>query len=65
MKQSKWLTVVQILDELGISRRTWQEWRAVGRTPKCYRLPNGQIRIKRIDLEAWLERLVDNVERAA
>lgn len=60
-----WMTVDEILNELGISRRTWQEWRCIGRTPKCYRLPNGSLRIKRNDFDCWMENLIDNMERAA
>lgn len=67
MKRSNrvWMTVEDILDELGISRRTWQEWRSVGRSPKCYRLPNGKLRIRRSDFEKWIETCLDNVERVA
>ncbi|WP_242903686.1 helix-turn-helix transcriptional regulator [Actinomadura terrae] len=54
---SGWLTVQQILDDLGIPRRTWQQWRALGRTPRCKRLPNGELRIRRADYDAWLDSL--------
>ncbi|KAB2379290.1 helix-turn-helix transcriptional regulator [Actinomadura montaniterrae] len=52
-----WLTVQEILDDLGIPRRTWQKWRELGRTPKCKRLPNGELRIRRSDYDAWLDSL--------
>jgi hypothetical protein len=29
--------------------------RARGKAPRCIRLPNGQIRVRRADLDAWLE----------
>lgn len=57
-KSQQWLTVQEILDELGIPRRTWQRWRALGRTPKhMTRLPNGELRIRRADYDAWLDEL--------
>ena len=53
------LTVAEILAELGgpegpLSRRTWQEWRAKGTGPKCVKLPNGELRIRRAEYERWL-----------
>jgi predicted site-specific integrase-resolvase len=51
------MTVQEILDELGIPRRTWQRWRELGRTPRCTKLPNGELRIRRTDYEAWLASL--------
>jgi predicted DNA-binding transcriptional regulator AlpA len=48
------LTVADICDDLDISRRTFYEWRAKGRAPKCIPLPNGELRIRRADYERWL-----------
>ena len=48
------LTVQDVCAELGISRSTFYEWRAKGRAPRCLKLPNGEIRIRRVDLERWL-----------
>jgi predicted site-specific integrase-resolvase len=60
-KSPQWLTVQEILDELGIPRRTWQRWRALGRAPKrMTRLPNGELRIRRDDYDAWLAELEVN-----
>jgi len=59
----EYLTVTQVCEELGgespIARSTWDDWRAKGRAPRCVRLPNGQLRIRRIDLERWLDTLED------
>jgi excisionase family DNA binding protein len=49
------LTVAQLCAELGISRSTFYDWRAKGRAPRCIRLPNGEIRIRRTELERWLD----------
>jgi excisionase family DNA binding protein len=51
------LTIAQLCKELGISRSTFYEWRAKGRAPRCIKLPNGQIRIRRAEFERWLASL--------
>lgn len=55
------LTVNDLCAELDISRSTFYEWRAKGRAPRCIKLPNGEIRIRRTDFENWL----DSLEEAA
>ena len=50
------LTVEQVCAELSVARSTFYDWRAKHRGPKCIRLPNGQLRIRRRDLTDWLER---------
>lgn len=52
--QRQHLTIADICADLGISRRTFHEWRAKGRAPRCLKLPNGDIRIRRDEYEAWL-----------
>ena len=51
------LTIAQLCEELGISRSTFYEWRAKGRAPRCIKLPNGEIRIRRAEFERWLDSL--------
>jgi predicted DNA-binding transcriptional regulator AlpA len=52
------LTVAQVLAILGdVSQRTFYRWRETGKAPSAVRLPNGELRIWRSDLHAWLERL--------
>jgi predicted DNA-binding transcriptional regulator AlpA len=51
---STWLKLKEVLDELNISQTTFDLWKTDGRAPRCYKLPNGQYRIRRIDFEAWL-----------
>lgn len=55
------LTIADLCTELSVSRSTFYEWRAKGRAPRCMKLPNGEIRIRRNDLERWL----DTCEEAA
>ncbi|MEV4581863.1 helix-turn-helix domain-containing protein [Nonomuraea jabiensis] len=49
------LTIPEVCAELQVSRSTFYEWRAKRRAPRCITLPNGSIRIRRIDLDRWLE----------
>ena len=54
------LTVKEILVDLAdddgrpLPRSTWDEWRAKGTGPKCIKLPNGQLRVRRGEYERWL-----------
>jgi predicted DNA-binding transcriptional regulator AlpA len=48
------LTVADICADLGISRRTFYEWRAKGTGPKCIKIPNGELRISHADYDRWL-----------
>lgn len=62
-EKTELLTVRELLAELGgISRRTFYRWRELGIAPRCIRLPNGELRIRRDVLNAWLE---DHAEGAA
>lgn len=54
-KTAERLTVALVCAELGISRSTFYEWRAKGRAPRCIKLPNGDIRVRRTELERWLD----------
>ncbi|PRX99651.1 helix-turn-helix transcriptional regulator [Allonocardiopsis opalescens] len=48
------LTLAQLCEELQIPRSTFYDWRQKGRAPKCIKLPNGELRIRRADLDRWL-----------
>lgn len=47
------LKLPDVLDEIGMSRSAFYRMRARGKAPRCVRLPNGQIRVRRGDLDAW------------
>jgi len=50
------LTVPQVLEILaGVSPRTFYRWRETGKAPSAIRLPNGDLRIWRSELAAWLD----------
>jgi predicted DNA-binding transcriptional regulator AlpA len=48
------MTVAEFCAELGIARSTFNDWRAKGSGPRCIKLPNGEIRIRRVEFERWL-----------
>jgi predicted DNA-binding transcriptional regulator AlpA len=49
------LTVAEVCDDLQIAQSTFYEWRTKGTGPRCIKLPNGQLRVRRTDLESWLD----------
>ncbi len=49
------LTLAELCAELRISPSTFYDWRAKGRAPRCIKLPNGDLRIRRSDLNIWLD----------
>ena len=54
------LTIAELCDELGIARSTFYDWRAKRAAPRSMKLPNGELRIRRTDLENWLTTLEDD-----
>ncbi len=38
-----------------LSRRTFYRWRELGTAPACIKLPNGELRVARSELAAWLD----------
>jgi predicted DNA-binding transcriptional regulator AlpA len=57
------LTLADLCMELQVARSTFYDWRAKGRAPKCIKLPNGELGIRRTDLERWLEEREDERPR--
>jgi len=58
------LTIAELCAELGVARSTFYDWRAKGAAPRSIddaplKLPTGEVRIRRADLEAWLTTLED------
>jgi predicted DNA-binding transcriptional regulator AlpA len=51
------LTLAELCEDLGISRSTFYDWRAKRKAPRCLKLPNGDLRIRRSDYENWLASL--------
>jgi predicted DNA-binding transcriptional regulator AlpA len=48
------LTIAEVCADLAVSRRTFYEWRAKGRAPRCITLPNGSLRIRQSEYQRWL-----------
>jgi predicted DNA-binding transcriptional regulator AlpA len=51
------LPLEQVYSELGVARSTFYDWRAKGKAPKCIKLPNGELRVRRDVLDRWLNDL--------
>ncbi|MEU1419203.1 helix-turn-helix domain-containing protein [Kitasatospora sp. NPDC005751] len=51
------LKLPDVLRELGMSRPAFYRMRARGHGPRLIKLPNGHIRCRRADLDAWLANL--------
>jgi excisionase family DNA binding protein len=52
----EWLTVEEVCDELKVSRRTFDRWRAQCSGPRSVRLGgSGPVRVRRSWLEEWIE----------
>ena len=49
-----YLTLAEVLAELEIPKSTFFRWKATGQAPRTIKLPNGSLRIRRRDLDAWL-----------
>ncbi|KOU53612.1 excisionase [Streptomyces sp. WM6378] len=49
------MKLADVLDELDMSRAAFYRMRARGKAPKCIKLPNGHLRFRRSDFDAWLD----------
>ncbi|MDF0371147.1 helix-turn-helix domain-containing protein [Streptomyces sp. KA12] len=61
MARPQMLKLPEVLAEIGMSRAAFYRMRARGKAPKLIKLPNGQIRVRRTDLDNW----ISNCETAA
>ncbi|MFJ5208448.1 helix-turn-helix transcriptional regulator [Streptomyces nigra] len=55
MARPQMLKLPEVLEEIGMSRAAFYRMRARGQAPKLRKLPNGQVRVSRADLDAWWE----------
>ncbi len=53
------LTMAEVLAELKVARSTFDTWRVLGTAPECIKYPNGQLRVRRSALTAWLAARVE------
>ncbi|MFJ8865999.1 helix-turn-helix transcriptional regulator [Streptomyces sp. NPDC102473] len=56
MARPQMLKLPEVLAELNMSRAAFYRLRARGLAPKLIKLPNHQVRVRRADLDAWLDR---------
>lgn len=49
------LTVAEICEDLDINRSTFYDWRAKRTAPPCFKLPNGELRVRRHDYDDWID----------
>ncbi|MER6825020.1 helix-turn-helix domain-containing protein [Streptosporangium sp. NPDC000563] len=57
MPKGEKLTIADICEDLDIDRSTFYDWRQKGRAPKCMKLPNGTLRVRRAEYDRWLASL--------
>jgi predicted DNA-binding transcriptional regulator AlpA len=55
------LTIAEVCAELKVSRSTFYYWRQIGKAPRCLVLPNREVRIRRCDLDNWLDSHAEGV----
>ncbi|WP_376773567.1 helix-turn-helix transcriptional regulator [Streptomyces nymphaeiformis] len=53
------LTIDQVVEEIGVPRATFYRWRQLKKGPRSIKFPNGSVRIRRSELERWIEMLED------
>ncbi|MFE4817873.1 helix-turn-helix transcriptional regulator [Streptomyces sp. NPDC056704] len=56
MARPQMLKLRDVLEEIDMSRAAFYRMRARGNAPRIRKLPNGQVRVSRHDLDAWWER---------
>lgn len=54
------LTISEVIAEIGVARATFYRWRQLRKGPRSIKLPNGDVRIRRSELERWLASLEDD-----
>ncbi|WP_019073453.1 helix-turn-helix transcriptional regulator [Streptomyces hokutonensis] len=60
MARDQKLKLREVLEEIDMSRAAFYRMRARGQAPRLQKLPNGQLRVRRSDLDAWWARCEEN-----
>ncbi|MFH8477674.1 MULTISPECIES: AlpA family transcriptional regulator [unclassified Streptomyces] len=55
MARPQMLKLPEVLTEIKMSRAAFYRMRARGQAPRLQKLPNGQLRVSRTDLDSWWE----------
>ncbi|WP_100448826.1 helix-turn-helix transcriptional regulator [Glycomyces xiaoerkulensis] len=53
------MTLQEVFAELDITKSTWNDWKNKDRAPRHFKLPNGQVRVRRADFDKWLDSLAE------
>ncbi|MEU9185393.1 helix-turn-helix domain-containing protein [Streptomyces sp. NPDC048484] len=53
MARPQMLKLREVLKEIDMSRAAFYRMRARGKAPRLQKLPNGELRVNRADLDAW------------
>jgi predicted DNA-binding transcriptional regulator AlpA len=56
-RQNPLLTISEVIAEIGVPRVTFYRWRQLRKGPRSIKLPNGDVRIRRSELDRWLASL--------
>ncbi|MET7692085.1 helix-turn-helix domain-containing protein [Streptomyces sp. NPDC005483] len=59
MPSTEKLELREVLKEIKMSRAAFYRMRARGKAPKLIKLPNGHLRCRRTDLDAWWSSMED------
>lgn len=59
MSRDELLTLDQALEEIGVARATFYRWRKARKGPRCVKLPNGAIRVRRSEIERFLTACIE------
>ncbi|MEU1786235.1 helix-turn-helix domain-containing protein [Streptomyces sparsogenes] len=54
------LSIPEVIEESGVPRATFYRWRSCKKGLKSSKLPNGAVRIRRSELNRWLESLEES-----
>ena len=52
--RSELLALAEVLAELDVPKSTSFRWKALGPAPRTIKYPNGSLRVRRSELEAWI-----------
>lgn len=55
------LKLPEVLTEIKMSRAAFYRMRARGKAPRIRKLPNGELRVSRADLDAWWELCAEHI----
>lgn len=54
-KPKSYMTIAEFCEEMRIARSTFYEWRVKRSAPRCIKMPNGELRIRKTEFERWLD----------